>query len=265
MTDNLNIDAYLERIGFKGRILPSEDILQGLHKAHTLSIPFENLDVFFGRPIALDLPSLFGKLVTGNRGGYCFEMNGLFSAVLEKIGFEVVPLLARVAFDFNRQFGAKTHQVLLVKTGTTRWLVDVGFGKDGITTPLLLDTTDDQHQFGRTYRIEPHPQFGYILDVRTPDRDFCQYAFTLDKCWPADFVMANHFTATYPDSLFVKTMVCTMPTEQGRVTLTDRHLKIVSNRRVRQTEIQDLSDFGAKLSAHFKLDLEKIQNIERWG
>lgn len=265
MTDNLNIEAYLERIGFQSRILLSEEILHGLHKAHTLSIPFENLDVFFGRPIALDLPTLFGKLVTGNRGGYCFEMNGLFSAVLGKIGFEVVPLLARVAFDFNRQFGPKTHQVLMVKTGSSRWLVDVGFGKDGIISPLLLDTTDDQHQFGRIYRIEPHPQFGYILDLRTPDRDFCQYAFTLDKCWPADFVMANHFTATYPESLFVKTLVCTMPTEQGRVTLTDRHLKIVSNSIVRQTEIRDLGDFGAKLSAHFKLDLKKIQNKYRLG
>ena len=254
-----NLAAYLERIGYQKSVAPDEPTLAGLHKAHTLVIPFENLDVFYQQPISLETAALFDKLVTQGRGGYCFEMNGLFSAVLKEIGFKVTPLLARVSVAYTRSFGPKTHEVLMVEVAGTRWLADVGFGKDGPVAPLLLDCRNAQHQFGRTYRLEPDEEFGYILDLLIGDRALCQYAFTLEKCYPADFILANHFTATHPASRFVAGRICTKPTEEGRISLTDQQLKIVSDGETSDTPVVSDTEFEIYLTRYFGLDLGKIQ------
>ncbi|WP_022666956.1 arylamine N-acetyltransferase family protein [Desulfospira joergensenii] len=251
----LNLGAYFERVGYTGGTSPCQETLHGLHQAHTLSIPFENLDVYYNKIISLDPLSLFKKIVTLGRGGYCFEMNGLFAAVLETLGFKVTPLLARVAVDFKRTFGPKTHQVLMVETPGHRWIADVGFGKDGIIRPILLDTPEDQYQFSRTFRLEKDPRFGYILGLLTREGDRCQYAFTLDPCSEADYLMSNHFTSTFPESLFVKQRICTIPTREGRITLTDQHLKIDSKQGRKISLITNEKDFQAKLKQYFGLDL----------
>jgi arylamine N-acetyltransferase len=138
MTDeNFNLDSYLERIKYSGGTDISEKTLRELHIAHTLNIPFENLDVYYGKPVLLDKASLFNKIVTNRRGGYCFEMNGLFSLVLQKLGFNVTNLLARGTMD-GINFTTKTHQVILVENNGKRWLADVGFGNDGIIAPLPI-------------------------------------------------------------------------------------------------------------------------------
>ena len=255
----LNIDDYLERIRYMGRIAPCEETLRGLHQAHTLNIPFENFDAYYHRKVNLEIPFVFEKIVNQGRGGYCFEMNGLFAAVLETLGFRVRPLLARVGIDFKRSFGPKTHQVLMVETSGERWLADVGFGKDGLVEPILLDTRENQQQFSRTFRLDHDPELGYILDFRTPQADRCQYAFTLEACFRADYLMSNYFTSTHPDSLFVNRLICTMPTLQGRITLTDQHLKVDSPSRSEVTTILRETDFKEKLMQHFGMDLREIK------
>lgn len=256
----INIDAYLERIRYTGKTAPCEETLRGLHQAHTLNIPFENFNAYFHRSVNLDLPFVFEKIVTHGRGGYCFEMNGLFAAVLETLGFTVRPLLARVSIDFQRIFGPKTHQVLMVEASGKRWLADVGFGKDGLVEPLLLDIRENQRQCSRIFRLDHDPDLGYILDCRTPHEDRCQYVFTLEACTKADYLMSNYFTSTHPDSLFVNRLICTMPTMQGRITLTDQHLKIDSPSGSETTPVRDQADFQEKLMAHFSIDLEKAKN-----
>ena len=256
----LNIDAYLERVRYTPKTSLDKETLFGLHKAHTLNIPFENFDVYFHRSVNLDPSHLFNKIVTRGRGGYCFEMNGLFSAVLEALGFKVRPLLARVYINLKKQFSAKTHQVLVVEASGERWLADVGFGKDGLIEPLLLDSREEQPQYSRTFRLNHDPGGGYTLDFQAPDTPYCrQYAFNLEACSKADYLMSNYFTSTHPDSPFVNHLMCTMPNPEGRISLTDEHLKIDSPSGTKVIPVRGEADFQKKLMTHFRIDLEEIK------
>ncbi|NLO48305.1 MAG: arylamine N-acetyltransferase, partial [Clostridiales bacterium] len=229
-----SLNDYFDRIGFRGKADVSFETLNALHTAHTLNIPFENLDVYYKRPLLLDKESLFKKIVTGKRGGYCFEMNGLFSFVLREIGFKVTDLLA----------GGRLHQILMVEIGDDRYLADVGFGNDGITSPLLLVEGLEQKQFTNTYRFGAEPKFDFALQRKAGDEFITMYAFTLQECSPLDFMISNHFTATYPKSFFNSMRMCTMPTKEGRITLTDKHFKVVENGETVETAIADDEEFN---------------------
>jgi N-hydroxyarylamine O-acetyltransferase len=254
----LNLDKYFERIGYSGSTEATEETLRELHICHALNVPFENLDVFYGRPPLLDEASLYNKIVLNQRGGYCFEMNGIFSIVLKKMGFKVTDLLARVTID-GLNYTAKTHEVLLVETGNTRWLADVGFGNDGIIAPLRLDIEGGQKQFAHDYRVIKEDRFnGYLLQKRAGESYNSLYAFTSDRCYPDDFVMSNHFTATFPGSFFKMMRMCTMPTKEGRITLTDTHYKVVKDGNVSELPIKDDEEFNGYLKRSFSLDLASI-------
>jgi N-hydroxyarylamine O-acetyltransferase len=172
-----SMDSYFERINYKGSTEASEDTLRGIHTAHTLNVPFENLDVFYRRPILLDGVSLYKKIVEERRGGYCFEMNGIFSLVLQEMGFKVTNLLAKVAVD-GIHYTTKTHQAILVETGGNTFLADVGFGNDGIIAPLILEENTEQRQFAHTYRLITNPTLGYALQKKTGEKYNSLYAFT---------------------------------------------------------------------------------------
>src|SRR5215471_14344829 len=130
-----DLPAYLRRIGYAGDLSPSRKTLDAVHLAHATHIPFENLDILLGRPIRLDLASLQAKLVAGRRGGYCFEQNALFAAVLEQLGFAVTRLAARVRFRTDRVL-ARTHMTLRVDVDGVPLLADVGFGGEGPMRPV---------------------------------------------------------------------------------------------------------------------------------
>jgi N-hydroxyarylamine O-acetyltransferase len=249
----LDLDSYLKRINYSGSTDVSEETLRNIHIAHTLNVPFENLDVFYRRPILLDETSLYKKIVKEKRGGYCFEMNGIFSLVLQKLGFKVTNLLARVTVDGTR-YTTKTHQVILVETGSARWLADVGFGNDGIIAPLILQENKEQKQFAHTYRLMNHSAFGYVLQKKEGDRFNPLYAFALEECSPEDFLMSNHFTSTFPQSFFLTMRMCTMPTKDGRITLTDSHFKVVKQDDVQDKPIANDSEFSTLSIRHFSLD-----------
>src|SRR5262249_40888697 len=123
----LDLDAYRQRIGYTGELAPTRAVLEALHLAHATHVPFENLDIQLGRPIRIDLESLQSKLVCGRRGGYCFELNTLFAAVLERTGFRVTRLAARVRLSATRLL-PRTHMLLRVEAGGAAYLADVGFG-----------------------------------------------------------------------------------------------------------------------------------------
>ncbi|HVT66603.1 MAG TPA: arylamine N-acetyltransferase, partial [Trebonia sp.] len=124
---DLDLDAYLRRIGYTGPLDPSGATLDGLYRAHLAAIRFENLDIFIGGGVRVDLDSVQDKLVTRGRGGYCYEQAGLFGAVLERLGFDVRRLLARVGPDGGRA-RPRTHLTLRVRAGQQEWLADPGFG-----------------------------------------------------------------------------------------------------------------------------------------
>ncbi|WKY43255.1 arylamine N-acetyltransferase [Eubacteriaceae bacterium ES2] len=219
------LQAYLKRIKFEEKPEVSVDVLRKLHTNHVLAIPFENLTVYQNEPVSLDLDDLFNKVVINNRGGYCFELNGLFASLLEEIGFEVDYHLARVYRDGYAESG-KTHRVNTVSLEGKRYLCDVGFGGNGLQEALLLEENVEVKQNGLNYRIVALDQKTFQLETFSKDGVTPLYAFTLETCINNDFEIANYFTATHPESFFRQVLISTRPIENGRISLLDRELTI---------------------------------------
>ncbi|RSS79174.1 arylamine N-acetyltransferase [Streptomyces sp. WAC06614] len=239
--ERLELDGYLERIGLGGELRPDLATLRAVQRAHIAAVPFENLDVLLGRPVALDLASIEGKLVRGGRGGYCYEQNSLLAAALERIGFEVAGRGAR-----NRTRGDAllpvTHAVLVVTVDGEPWLVDAGFGANGPTEPVPLrpgaEVTQGAWDFGvaeepegvlvlRTRRTPGAPHSPGAADPRVgaggePWRDL--YAFAPQRLYPVDFVLMNHWSSTHPSSFFTGRLVVMRPGPSRRLALVDREL-----------------------------------------
>ena len=146
---SLNITAYLDRINYRGSLLPTAETLRALQVAHLLAVPFENLSIHAKEPIVLEDEALFIKIVERRRGGFCYECNGLFAALLRALGFNVRMLSAEVA-NAAGVFGPAFDHMTLMVSLEQRWLVDVGFG-DSFREPLRLDEQHEQLQGRRAY------------------------------------------------------------------------------------------------------------------
>jgi len=201
----LDLEAYLARIGYDGPLDPSIDTLRGLHLAHGLSIPFENLDILLGRRIRLDVVSIQTKLVEQRRGGYCFEHNTLFAAALREQGFEPVALLGRVRRGPPERW-ARTHMVLKVPAEGGVWLADTGFGAIGLVEPIPLadGAVSVQRGFTYTLRRAEHVWVLWMEDAIGQVSDL--YEFSEDPQTAGDVAVANHYTSTYPESVFRRTI-----------------------------------------------------------
>ena len=217
-----DLDAYLRRIGYDGSRAPTPETLQALHFAHATSIPFENLDIQLGLPIRLDLPSLQAKLVAAKRGGYCFEQNTLFAAALEAVGFRVTRLAGRVGPRSNRT-RSRSHMLLAVEAGGADWLADVGFGADTLLLPMPLAPGSEVRQHAWSYRTEAD---GPLRVLQSLDGDAWadRYSFTSEEQYPIDYIVANHYTSTHPDSIFVRTLTAQLPGPDVRWILRNREL-----------------------------------------
>jgi N-hydroxyarylamine O-acetyltransferase len=205
----LDLPAYLDRIGVDrcAQLEPTLETLRALHLGHSTSIPFENLDVLLGRPIRLDLVSLQAKLVQARRGGYCFEHNLLFAAVLETLGFPVTRLAARVYMGRPSPTRPRTHMMLRVEADGSPWLADVGFGRDGLLEPLPFEPGPAVSQHDSDYRIVSGIVSGgqeRRLQSLGTDGWSDLYGFTLEPQQLIDYVVANHYTSTHPESPFVR-------------------------------------------------------------
>ena len=228
----MQLDAYLQRIGYTGDLSPSAAVLEALHLAHATHIPFENLDILRGLPIRLDLESLQRKLVDARRGGYCFEQNLLFAAALEAVGFPVTRLAARVRYR-TASVLPRTHMLMLVNTDGGRWLADVGFGAEGLLLPVPFDSGQESRQFAWTYRVVPGPKgpgLGHegpslpdvpewVLQSKHAEGWADMYGFTLEPQLLVDYEVANHFTSTHPDSVFRRTLTIQRSARDGRLIL----------------------------------------------
>jgi N-hydroxyarylamine O-acetyltransferase len=209
MTDDwsiakLDLDAYLARIGYTGPAEPSAGALTALHRAHLAAIPFENLDIMLGRGVRVDLESIQAKLVHRRRGGYCYEHGQLFAAALERLGFSVDRLLARVVPD-GEPMRPRTHLTLRVRAGEGSWLADVGFGSSP-PAPLTLRgprSGDPQELDGWIYEVVPGESDGTWKLRELQGADWTTlYRVEDQRVYPADVVMSNHYTSTYPQSWF---------------------------------------------------------------
>lgn len=210
----MDIAAYLERIGYHGPVRVDLETLRGMHHAHFLNVPFENLDIARGVPIEVDGEVNYRKVVTSGRGGFCLELSGLFARVLRQLGFRVDVLGARVLNE--GLFGyPNSHMTLLVHLDEP-WLVDVGFG-GRIATPLPLESRAPVIAGSRRFVVD-HDGDHWLLTASEPGSGTMSYLFTLQpREWP-EFEDACHWLQTSPESSFTQGDVISLATPAGRKT-----------------------------------------------
>jgi N-hydroxyarylamine O-acetyltransferase len=247
------LDRYMDRIGYRGPTEPSWEALAALHEAHLAAIPFENLDILLGKPIVLDLDSLQRKLVEEKRGGYCFEQNSLFRAALESSGFLVTSLAARVRVG-SEVVRPRTHMLLRVELATGPFLADVGFGSDGPVVPLDLGAeAEAEVAIGASvHRLKREGDL-YVLEGRLGGEWNELYAFTLEPQHPVDFEVANHYTSTYPTSIFRQNLTAQRTWRDRRAILRNRELVLRTSGSAYTVAVRDPEHLLEILDRHFGL------------
>lgn len=274
----MDVAAYLDRIGYQGTQEATPESLRELHTAHTFAVPFENLDIHLGNPISLDPSSLFDKIVRRRRGGYCFELNGLFALLLERIGFSVRHLMARVLWG-HTEVSPLSHRVLLVESAGERWIADVGFGGNGLIAAIPLVAGHEERQYADRFRVmsvgetpgqreargrdrqapggESRQEYRqeYRIDCLVKDTWEPMYSFTTESYLPVDYAFANYFHSHSPDSLFTQKRLCTKPTPNGRIILQNRALKIRQNGHGQTEAVRTLETYRSVLADHFGIAL----------
>jgi N-hydroxyarylamine O-acetyltransferase len=270
MSEALDLDAYFGRIGYRGSRAPTLETLQAIHLRHALAIPFENLDPLLRRPVRLDPASLQEKLVRDRRGGYCFEHNLLFKAVLDALGFQVAGLAARVLWNLPDGVTLpRTHMLLRIALDGQDYLADVGFGGQTLTTPIRL--------LANIAQPTPHEPFrllaadgGFVMQAQLGGAWKPLHRFDLQPQLLPDYELANWYVSTHPESRFVKNLTVAMPAPGRRYALFNNEFTVhgldgqSERRRLSGArEIRGVLEevFGLVMPADPKLDaaLEKLQ------
>lgn len=249
----IDVESYLGRIAYSGPLTVSADALLALHRAHLRAVPFENLDIHLGRPIVLNEESFFNKIVLERRGGFCYELNGLFAALLRAIGFDVTLLSARVPDQSGGPGPEYDHLTLLVQLDGP-WLADVGFG-DSFLDPLRLEPWVDQWQDGVVYRLTTNGREWAMLKRLGDGQWTTGYLFTLQPRELSEFDGMCRYHQTSPKSHFLSGRICSLATASGRITLSDSRLVITENGHRTEQGISDEAEFAAKLGQHFGVTL----------
>lgn len=249
----VDVSAYLQRINYRGPLEPSAETLRRLHLAHLFAVPFENLSIHWNEPIVLNDDALFAKIVRGRRGGFCYELNGLFAALLRTLGFEVTMLSAEVAND-KGDFGLPFDHMTLIVTLEKRWLADVGFG-DSFREPLLLDKRATQVQGNDAFRIEEAgPRL--ILSRRKDGGWQPQYRFDLEPHEFGDYAEMCLYHQTSPESHFTQKRICSIASADGRVSLSDKRLITTHGREREESELAGEVEYRGALLKVFGIPVE---------
>ncbi len=250
----MNAADYLARLQIEKPEPPTLAFLARLQDVHLRTVPFENLSVVTGQEIILEEPWLFDKIIRKGRGGFCYELNGLFSWLLRQLGFRVDRVSARVHNAERGAYGREfDHMALLVHLEQT-YLVDVGFG-DSFRMPVLFPNGEVADVSG-TYRLR---QDGtrYILQRREGPRWLPQYQFTKTPRELAEYIPMCHYQQTSPESGFTQRTVCTRATGRGRITLTADTLTITADGQKQKTPVESEADFKRLLREHFGMALDQ--------
>ncbi|WP_126173959.1 arylamine N-acetyltransferase family protein [Altericroceibacterium xinjiangense] len=258
-----SLHDWLARIGLD-RAPPADAAgLALLQDAQRRSIPFENLDILLGRGIAIDPETVFEKLVTRRRGGYCFEQNRLFADMLRRVGFDVRPLLARVRLNQPEDaVPPRTHTLLLVRVGGAPWIADAGFGGSGVLPLALRDGASAQAADGAVHRLRRTGQPGslggeWLLErSSTQAGDWqAQYTFDLAEVGPEDLEMGNHWTSTRAGTRFTVVPVVSIVLPDGFAALSGCTLTVTRSKDIRRSDIPDAEDYRRSLRDIFRLQL----------
>jgi N-hydroxyarylamine O-acetyltransferase len=257
-----NLDLYLQRLGFSAPPAPTLDTLRQLQLRHTGAFPFENLTTLSGEPVLIDLPSVEQKILHQGRGGYCYELNNSFLALLQALGFEARGISGRVVMGQPEDaWTARTHRLSLVTLDGVRYITDVGFGGMVPTAPLMLDSRAEQPTPHEAYRIEHHED-GYTLRAKVADEWRAMYIFDLQRQEDIDYAVGNWYVSTYPDSSFAKQLMVARTGEGWRRTLNNGSFAIhrigSESERRQVTDVDELlglleSEFGLRVPVNARL------------
>ncbi|HTK10173.1 MAG TPA: arylamine N-acetyltransferase [Ktedonobacteraceae bacterium] len=248
----MHIHDYLERLHYAGPLEPTLQTLQALHEAHLLSIPFENLNIHLGRRLLLDEDALWTKIIEQRRGGFCYELNGLFAWLLRTLGFQVSLLaadVARPAGGFGPEFD---HLALLVHLEDD-WLADVGFG-ESFRQPLQMQASLVQVQEWGKYRLEREGTY-WLLQSWDDEEWKPSYRFTLHPHVLSEFNEMCQYHQTDSLSHFTQRRICTIATRIGRTTLSDKRLIMTVQKEKKTQQLTSQEEYTAALAEHFGIVL----------
>lgn len=230
--------AYLARIGVRPPSAPTQEALATLHRAHLMTVPFENLDIGV-RPIRLDLDGLWAKIVADRRGGYCYELNGLFAALLRTLGYAVTLVSARVATADGGLTPEFDHLALVVDSPemAQAHLADVGFGEAFLDPLPLRDGFQRQEGLKRVGLAEAEGVWTYREDRGEGWRR--QYVFSMQPRSRAEFEPRHAWQQTAPESHFRQSTVVSLATPTGRVTVSENRLIVTESGHREERELAE--------------------------
>lgn len=234
--ENFSLPAYFERIGYTGAAKPDLATVTELMRRQLFTVPFENLDIQAGRIVSLVPEDIVGKIVGRGRGGYCYEVNGLFAMALEALGVPWRFAGARPMTYPSRR--PKTHVVIIATLAGEEWVIDLGFGSYGIRAPMrLAEINTEVRQDHDSFRLSRPNEYEYVLQALVEGKWASQFSFDL---WPTewiDFMPANYVNSTHPEALFVRALVVVLFDAEGRSMLVGDTLKTVTRGETRKRTV----------------------------
>ncbi len=252
----MKLDSYLHRINYSGPINPDLDTLEQLQLSHLLSVPFENLDIHQGREIQLDLNKIYHKIVEEKRGGFCYELNGLFFHFLQELDFNATRISARVHSTEKQSYGPEfDHFAIIAHLEEKDYLVDVGYG-EFLLTPLQIELDKPQEDaLGALYVLRQHDDSYLRVEKQVEGGWKPEYIFTLQARDFREFQPMCDYQQYDPGSHFQKQKLISQLTETGRITLTSTKLKVQEGGQVVEREVKDDEAFDQLLWHYFHMRL----------
>ncbi|AVE04432.1 arylamine N-acetyltransferase [Pseudomonas palleroniana] len=220
---------YLQRLGYASPPPPTLETLQALQLRHVCTFAFESLSTLLHRPVPIDLPSVEQKILLDGRGGYCYELNQMFLALLQELGFDARGITGRVVLGGPADaHTARTHRLSLVTLEGVRYITDVGFGGMVPSSPLQLDTQAQQATAHEPYRLTFDGQGSYTLWVLVAGEWRGLYVFDLQVQAAIDYEIGNWYVSTHPDSVFLGQLKAARLAPGKRYTLANAHYAVHS-------------------------------------
>lgn len=262
----MNIQKYLDRIQYTGNTSPDLEVLTNLQTHHLLNIPFENLDIHYGNPIVLDIEKIFTKIVERYRGGFCYELNGLFYELLIGLGFTAKRVSARVFDSGKNSYGAEfDHLAIVVEIDRQAYLTDVGFG-DFAFRPLKIEPDIVQVDGAEKFILERYQNEYYRVSGWGPEGWLPEYIFSLPARDLNAFEGMCIYHQTSPNSHFTQKKLISKPSGNGRITLTGDYLKITKRgTTVSQEVVGAEADFLKHLFHYFDISAAQLRPLGDGG
>jgi N-hydroxyarylamine O-acetyltransferase len=226
--DNFTLEKYFDRVGYRGKADKDIATLTDIMRCQLFSVPFENLDVQAGKIVSLVPEEIVEKILMRGRGGYCYEVNGIFAMMLQELGVPYKFVAARpMIYPVRRP---KTHMVIVADVEGEEWLFDLGFGSYGIRAPMQLDALDvEVMQDADIFMLSKSSDHEYLLKALVDGQWTSQYGFDLYPQEWIDFVPANYLNSTHPDAIFVQKLLVVLQNPTGREILFGDTLQSVVN------------------------------------